>query len=52
MDAIVAVTVMECSMQGSALLGGVDVLHSAFPEDADLEYLTQSEPYGGVPHPE
>ena len=43
MDAVVAVTIMECSMQSSALLGGVNVLHSAFPEDADLEYSTQSE---------
>ena len=43
MDAVVAVTIMECSIQSSALLGGVNVLHSAFPEDADLEYSTQSE---------
>ena len=43
MDAVVAVTVMECSMQTSSLLGGVNVLHSAFPEDADLEYTTQGE---------
>ena len=43
MDAIVAITVMECSMQSSALLGGVNVLHSGFPEDADHEYFTQSE---------
>ena len=42
MDAIVAVAVMECSMQSSALLGGVNILHSAFPEDPDMEYLTQS----------
>ena len=41
-DAIVAVTVVESSMQGSALLGrGVNVLHSAFPQDADHEYSTQ-----------
>ena len=40
-DAIATVTVMECSMQGSALLGGVNVLHSAFPDDADEEYKRQ-----------
>ena len=41
-DAVVAVTVMECSMQGAALLGGgVNILHSAFPKDADQEYSTQ-----------
>ena len=45
MDAIVAVTVMECSMLTSTLMGGVNVLHSAFPDDADLEYTTQSESY-------
>ena len=43
MDAVVAVTVMEGSMQGSALLGGVNILHSAFPQDADQEYSTQGE---------
>ena len=40
-DAVVAVTMMECSMQGSALLGGINVLHSAFPPDADKEYALQ-----------
>lgn len=41
-DAIVAVTVVESSMQGSALLGrGVNVLHSTFPRDAHYEYSTQ-----------
>ena len=34
---MVAVTVMECSMQGSALLGGMNILHSAFPRNADEE---------------
>ena len=43
-DAVVAVTVVECSMQGSALLGGVNVLHSAFPDNADEEYALQGEP--------
>ncbi len=40
-DAIATITIMECSMQGSALLGGVNVLHSAFPDDADSEYNRQ-----------
>jgi len=40
-DAVVAVTVMECSMQGSALLGGINILHSAFPLNADEELAHQ-----------
>ena len=40
-DAVVAVTLMECSMQSSALLGGVNVLHSAFPASAEEEYAAQ-----------
>ncbi|XP_067655195.1 DNA helicase MCM9-like [Haliotis asinina] len=42
-DAVVAVTVMESSMQGAALLGGVNALHTAFPEDAEDEYKLQAE---------
>ena len=45
-DAVVAVTVMECSMQGSALLGAINVLHLAFPSNADEEYALQ-----GICHP-
>ena len=40
-DAVVAVTIMECSMQSAALLGGVNILHSAFPSNADEEYSSQ-----------
>ena len=40
-DAVVAVTLVECSMQSSALIGGINVLHSAFPENAEQEYATQ-----------
>ena len=40
-DAVVAVTMVECSMQGSALLGGINVLHSAFPSDVESEYAIQ-----------
>lgn len=40
-DAVVAVTIMEASMQSSALLGATSPLHSAFPEDAEAEYDRQ-----------
>ncbi|PVD33712.1 hypothetical protein C0Q70_04972 [Pomacea canaliculata] len=40
-DAVVAVTIMESSMQSAALLGGVNALHTAFPEDAEEEYVLQ-----------
>ncbi|KAH9495874.1 DNA helicase mcm9 [Bulinus truncatus] len=42
-DSVVAVTLMESSMQGAALLGGVNILHTSFPDDADTEYLKQAE---------
>ncbi|PIK48566.1 putative DNA helicase MCM9 [Apostichopus japonicus] len=42
-DAVVAVSLMESSMQGAALLGGVNALHTSFPEDADTEYQKQAE---------
>jgi len=40
-DAVVAVTLVESSMQTSALLGISSALHSSFPEDADAEYARQ-----------
>jgi len=40
-DAIVSVTLVESSMQTSALLGVSSALHSAFPIDADAEYARQ-----------
>ena len=40
-DAVVAVIVMESSMQGAALLGAFSPLHSAFPLDAEAEYARQ-----------
>jgi DNA helicase MCM9 len=40
-DAVVAVTIMESSMMGTALLGPVNTLHSAFPQHADEEYVRQ-----------
>uniref|UniRef100_A0AAY4CG53 DNA helicase MCM9 n=1 Tax=Denticeps clupeoides TaxID=299321 RepID=A0AAY4CG53_9TELE len=40
-DAVVVVSVMECSMQGGALLGDVNALHTSFPEDPTAQYQTQ-----------
>ncbi|XP_021096296.1 DNA helicase MCM9 isoform X2 [Heterocephalus glaber] len=42
-DAITVVSVMESSMQGGALLGGVNALHTAFPEDPRAQYRQQCE---------
>ncbi|EDQ88886.1 uncharacterized protein MONBRDRAFT_32709 [Monosiga brevicollis MX1] len=41
MDAVVAVTIIESSMQGASLLGACSPLHSCFPDDAEAEYLAQ-----------
>jgi len=38
-DAIVAVSMVEASMQGAALVTPSSPLHSAFPKDADADYL-------------
>ncbi|XP_024865475.1 DNA helicase MCM9 isoform X2 [Kryptolebias marmoratus] len=40
-DAITAVSVMECSMQGGALLGNVNALLTSFPADPVQQYQTQ-----------
>ncbi|XP_056422410.1 DNA helicase MCM9 isoform X2 [Hyla sarda] len=42
-DAITVVSVMESSMQGGALLGGVNALHTAFPENPREQYQMQCE---------
>ncbi|XP_025979305.2 DNA helicase MCM9 [Dromaius novaehollandiae] len=42
-DAITVVSVMESSMQGGALLGGINALHTSFPENPMAEYRTQCE---------
>ncbi|KFV93920.1 DNA helicase MCM9, partial [Eurypyga helias] len=42
-DAITVVSVMESSMQGGALLGGINALHTSFPEDPMAQYRTQCE---------
>ncbi|XP_060046529.1 DNA helicase MCM9 isoform X2 [Erinaceus europaeus] len=42
-DAITAVSVMESSMQGGALLGGVNALHTSFPKNPLKQYRRQCE---------
>ncbi|KAG8444606.1 hypothetical protein GDO86_009679 [Hymenochirus boettgeri] len=42
-DAITVVSIMESSMQGGALLGGVNALHTSFPENPQEQYRTQCE---------
>ncbi|KAM5325570.1 DNA helicase MCM9 isoform 2-T2 [Glossophaga mutica] len=42
-DAITVVSVMESSMQGGALLGGVNALHTSFPENPLEQYQQQCE---------
>jgi len=42
-DAVMAVCIMECSMQNTALLQGLmNPLHTSFPKDADAEYIDQA----------
>ncbi|NXU75015.1 MCM9 helicase, partial [Oreotrochilus melanogaster] len=40
-DAVTVVSVMESSMQGGALLGGINALHTSFPENPMAQYRTQ-----------
>ncbi|XP_042301657.1 DNA helicase MCM9 isoform X1 [Sceloporus undulatus] len=42
-DAVTVVSVMESSMQGGALLGGVNALHTSFPENPVEQYRMQCE---------
>ncbi|CAH2251968.1 DNA helicase MCM9 isoform X1 [Pelobates cultripes] len=42
-DAITVVSVMESSMQGGALLGGVNALHTSFPDNPREQYQIQCE---------
>ncbi|XP_066462366.1 DNA helicase MCM9 isoform X1 [Eleutherodactylus coqui] len=42
-DAVTVVSVMESSMQGGALLGGVNALHTAFPDNPEEQYQMQCE---------
>uniref|UniRef100_A0A4W6DQL8 DNA helicase MCM9 n=1 Tax=Lates calcarifer TaxID=8187 RepID=A0A4W6DQL8_LATCA len=40
-DAVMAISVMECSMQGGALLENVNALLTSFPADPGQQYQTQ-----------
>ncbi|NWY05845.1 MCM9 helicase, partial [Nothoprocta ornata] len=40
-DAVTVVSVMESSMQGGALLGGINALHTSFPENPTAQYRVQ-----------
>ncbi|XP_061668405.1 DNA helicase MCM9 isoform X3 [Syngnathoides biaculeatus] len=40
-DAVMAVSVMECSMQGGGLLGSVNGVLTSFPDDPGQQYQTQ-----------
>ncbi|XP_047184353.1 DNA helicase MCM9 isoform X4 [Scophthalmus maximus] len=40
-DAVMAVSVMECSMQGGALLGNVNALLTSFPSEPGQQYEAQ-----------
>uniref|UniRef100_A0A8D2CP94 DNA helicase MCM9 n=1 Tax=Sciurus vulgaris TaxID=55149 RepID=A0A8D2CP94_SCIVU len=42
-DAVTVVSVMESSMQGGALLGGVNALHTSFPANPKAQYQRQCE---------
>ncbi|CAI9739391.1 DNA helicase MCM9-like [Octopus vulgaris] len=42
-DAIVAVVLMESTMEGAALLGGVNALHAAFPDNPEEEHKIQAQ---------
>lgn len=42
-DAITVISVMESSMQGGALLGGVNALHTSFPANTIEQYKMQCE---------
>ena len=43
-NAIVALSYVESSMQGSALIGGIGALHTSFPYNSMKEYRVQGEP--------
>lgn len=42
-DAVVTVALIESSMQSTALIGQVNVLHTSFPKDPIEEYARQGE---------
>jgi DNA helicase MCM9 len=42
-DAVIAVSIVECSMQATAILGTTNVLRTRFPNDCNGEYKKQAE---------
>ena len=42
-DAVVAVSIVESSMQSTAILGATNVLRTRFPNDCNEEYKKQAE---------
>ncbi len=45
MDAIVVITLLECSLNKTAQFNNVNILHTAFPNDAEIEYTGQGNYY-------
>ena len=43
MDAIVAITLMECSLNKTSFFGDVNILHTSFPDEPEVEYSNQGE---------
>lgn len=41
MDTIVAITLNECSINRTSSFGNVNILHTSFPKDAEVEYKSQ-----------
>ena len=42
MDTVVAITLIECSINKTASFGNVNILHTSFPIDAECEYKEQA----------
>lgn len=40
-DAVVSITLIECSLNKSASFGDVNILHTSFPDNAEMEYRKQ-----------
>lgn len=43
MDAVVSITLIECSLNRSSSFGNVNILHTSFPDNAEIEYKNQGE---------
>ena len=41
MDAVVCITLIECSLNKSSAFGDVNILHTNFPDNGEIEYKTQ-----------